>query len=94
MILLSKRKDGFLEMKNKMAALLAALLLCLSLLPSQSIAASDPTGNNPSSISEQGELESPKNSEIPDKPASQEHSASQANAQDWSMDPGLSDAAH
>ena len=46
-------------MKNKLTALLAALLLCLSLLPSQAIAACDPVDSDPPVISEQEQSETP-----------------------------------
>ena len=42
-------------MKNKLAALLAALLLCLSLLPAQALAASDPDPVPPPAVSENRE---------------------------------------
>lgn len=46
-------------MKNKLTALLAALLLCLSLLPSQAVSACGPVDSGPLVISEQEQSETP-----------------------------------
>ncbi len=78
-------------MKNKLVALLAALLLCLSLLPSQAIAAFDPVDNTPAAISEQ---EEPENSEAPDEPISPEHPVTQSSAPAQAEDPGLYGGEH
>ncbi len=78
-------------MKNKLSALLVALLLSLSLLPSQAIAAFDTVDSNPPAISEQKE---PENSEGPDEPVSPEHPVSWFSAPAQSEDPGLSNVAH
>lgn len=65
-------------MKNKLAALLAALLLCLSPLPSQAFAACDPVDSDPPVISEQ---EQP---ETPGSPISRSSAPAQAEIPDWS----------
>ena len=54
-ILFIKRKEGF-PMKKKLASLLAALLLCLSLLPAQALAASAPDPVPPPAVSENEEI--------------------------------------
>lgn len=73
-------------MKNKLAALLAALLLCLSLLPSQAIATFDSVDRDPPAILEQ---EEPENSEAlggpvsPEYPVSRSSAPAQAEPPDW-----------
>lgn len=46
-------------MKNKLAALLAALLLTASLLPAQAQAASDPEDEPPVTVTEPGDPDTP-----------------------------------
>ena len=78
-------------MKNKLTALLAALLLCLSLLPSQAIATFDSVDRDPPAILEQ---EEPENSEGLDESASPEHPVSWSSTPVQSEDPGLFDGEH
>lgn len=58
-IAIRKRKDGLSAMKNKLAALLAALLLSFSLLPAQALASSPTDPGTPPPVSEQNQPETP-----------------------------------
>lgn len=78
-------------MKNKLAALAAALLLCLSLLPSRAIAVFDSTENSPPAVSEQEEMETPDIPSDPDKP---EGPVPQSNIPEHPGDPDESDGEH
>lgn len=90
-ILLRKRKDGIPEMKNKLTALLAALLLSFSLLPNQALAASLPDPSTPPAISEPETPETPDTPNDPEKPGSL---APQSGASAQSEGPGLTDTEH
>lgn len=73
-------------MKNKLAALLAALLLSFSLLPTQALAASLPDPGTPPAISEPEELEPPEaldDPEGPESPVPQSSAPKQSEIPDW-----------
>lgn len=78
-------------MKNKLAAWLAALLLTLSLLPSQATAVFDPPGGDPLTISEQEKPETP---DTPDNPEESESPAPQPCLSAQSEDPELTNIEH
>ena len=71
-------------MKSKLAALLAALLLSFSLLPTQALAASLPDPSTPPAISVPEELETPDTPSDPDEP---ENPVPQSNISEHPGDP-------
>ena len=62
-VAIRKRKDGFTKMKNKLTALLAALLLSISLLHTEVYASPNPDSDIPLVVSENVKVESIKYSE-------------------------------
>ena len=81
-------------MKNKLAALLAALLLTVSLLPAQALAASDPDPVDPPAVTEAGDTKTPDESETPDDPESPEPPASPLGDPPPTKDPGEENTTH
>ncbi len=62
-VAIRKRKDGFTKMKNKLMALLAVLLLSISLLHTEVYASPNPDSDIPLVVSENVKVESIKYSE-------------------------------
>ncbi len=56
-VTIRKRKDGFIKMKNKLTALLAALLLSISLLHTEVYASLNPYSEKPSEVLKKVKLE-------------------------------------
>lgn len=56
-ITIRKRKGGFTKMKNKFTALVAAMLLSISMLHTEVYASTNPDSNNPLAVSENAKLE-------------------------------------